>query len=138
MSDHRSDPRDFHGPKTWAMVRERYLAGESAPSLARAFGIGQSTLRKRAQREGWTRMQHAAALEPRRAARPADGAAPRPSSEPETIRPDAALQAALAQASGLLAAGRAAEASALLKAAESLARLTQPLSARAEHRPSAA
>ena len=53
MDHHRL--RKYRGPETWARVREAYVAGESAPSVARRFDVGLSNLRRRALAEGWTR-----------------------------------------------------------------------------------
>lgn len=47
--------RKYRGPETWAQVRKAYVAGESAPSVARRFDVGLSNLRRRAMAEGWTR-----------------------------------------------------------------------------------
>ena len=41
--------------EVWERVREDYLAGLSAPACARRHGVGVSTLRERAAREGWRR-----------------------------------------------------------------------------------
>lgn len=42
-------------PAVWARVREAYLAGEPAASVARRFDVGLGNLRYRANAEGWTR-----------------------------------------------------------------------------------
>ncbi|QDH73464.1 hypothetical protein [Brevundimonas sp. M20] len=39
----------------WDEVRADYLAGWSAPACCRRYGVGLSTLRKRAAEEGWRR-----------------------------------------------------------------------------------
>ncbi|MDP1631855.1 MAG: hypothetical protein Q8L66_10595 [Caulobacter sp.] len=41
--------------RTWEMIRAAYLSGLSAPTVAARFGVSVSGLRKRAQREGWTK-----------------------------------------------------------------------------------
>jgi hypothetical protein len=41
--------------EVWARAREDYLAGMSAPGVCRRHGVGLTTLRKRAAREGWRR-----------------------------------------------------------------------------------
>lgn len=43
------------GSRQWQVVQARFLAGESAPALARDFGVTENAIRKRAQRGGWTR-----------------------------------------------------------------------------------
>lgn len=42
-------------PATWELIRAAYLAGQSAPTAAARFGVSVGALRKRAQREGWTK-----------------------------------------------------------------------------------
>ena len=49
--------------RQWQVVRARFLAGESAPALARDFGVTENAIRKRAQRGGWTRAAAARAAE---------------------------------------------------------------------------
>ncbi len=41
--------------EVWAAVREDYLAGRSAPDCCRRHGVGLTSLRNRAAREGWRR-----------------------------------------------------------------------------------
>ncbi|ATQ41492.1 hypothetical protein [Caulobacter mirabilis] len=48
-------------PATWELIRAAYLSGLSAPTAAARFGVSVGALRKRAQREGWTKRVHAAA-----------------------------------------------------------------------------
>lgn len=118
----------------WARVREAYLAGEPAASVARRFDVGLGNLRYRAHAEGWTRKAalagaeaEAATEEARWAGRADRAAAPDPAARPEPPReidPATALQTAMRRAGGLLAEGRATEAATLLKAAEALSRLT--------------
>ena len=43
------------GPAVWARAREEYEDGEPAPGICRRYGIGLSTFRERASREGWRR-----------------------------------------------------------------------------------
>jgi hypothetical protein len=45
----------------WDRIRADYLAGWSAPACARRYGVGLSTLRKRAADEGWRRQDQPAA-----------------------------------------------------------------------------
>jgi hypothetical protein len=65
-------PQTFVGPRTWALIRESYLSGETAPVLAIRFGITKAAIRKRAWLEGWTKRDHAAALESARLGPPPD------------------------------------------------------------------
>src|SRR5690606_16272124 len=100
MEHHRL--RKYRGPETWARAREAYVAGESAPSVARRFDVGLSNLRRRAMAEGWTRSRIAEQLD----LKPAPGALPSPpvlaplvlletASEPPWIDPDVATGRAL-------------------------------------------
>ena len=118
-------------PAVWARVREAYLAGEPAASVARRFDVGLGNLRYRANAEGWTRKAMMAeadaetqAEEIRVAGRsdPMSAAAAEP---PVEIDPADAFEAALARAGVAIAAGRGAEAAGLLKAAETLVRLRE-------------
>lgn len=123
--------RKYRGPEVWVQVRKAYLAGESAPSVARRFDVGLGNLRKRASAEGWTRSRSALGsdLKPERGpARPTPG-----SSDPgETAATEApeypvgtreALKRAAERAAWLIAEGRGAEAMVLVRAAEALANL---------------
>lgn len=116
----------------WDRVRAAYLAGEPAASVARRFDVGYGNLRFRAYSEGWTRKaalaraDAGAAEEAVRLDGQADEAArfAATAGDPEPADPRLARRRAIARASALLAAGRAMEATAMLKAAESLSRLT--------------
>ena len=97
--------------ETWAVVRDAYLGGETAESIARRLNMSVNTIRKRASRCAWTHAAHARAI----ARACADGpVAP--------IDLGQARDAAVAHAAALLAEGRALEASAILRAAEALGR----------------
>ena len=61
MEHHRL--RKYRGPETWVRVKAAYVAGESAPSVARRFDVGLSNLRRRAMAEGWTRNRIAEQLD---------------------------------------------------------------------------
>ncbi|MEJ6788782.1 hypothetical protein BrevBR_04465 [Brevundimonas sp. BR2-1] len=123
--------RKYRGPETWAQVRKAYVAGESAPSVARRFDVGLANLRRRAMAEGWTRNRIAERLD----LRPLRGGADDPppalmalaelEAMPETPRidPYVALGKAVGRAAWLVSQGKAAEATALLRAAEALDRL---------------
>lgn len=116
----------------WDRAKAAYLAGEPAASVARRFDVGYGNLRYRAHAEGWTRKAALARADAEAAEEAArldgggDEAAPgaAPAGDLEPSGPRAARRRAVARASALLAAGRAMEATAMLKAAESLARLT--------------
>lgn len=130
-------------PAVWARVKAAYLAGEPAASVARRFDVGYGNLRFRANAEGWTRKAAMAAAEQeaeaedRRLVGEADAEEPLPPEVP--VSPEdlhEALEAATRRAASLLARGRAAEASALLKAAEALDRRIgspAPEASREEH-----
>lgn len=53
-----------HGPETWAAVRAAYLGGAPAGEVSLRFGVTESAIRKRAEREGWTRAAQARFDEP--------------------------------------------------------------------------
>jgi len=118
-------------PAVWARVKEAYLAGEPAASVARRFDVGLGNLRFKANAEGWTRKavmaaaEQEAEAEDRRLAGEADVEAPLPLPPEAPVSSEdlhEALEAATRRAASLLARGRATEASALLKAAEALDR----------------
>ena len=65
MEPHQPSPRPA-GRRTcseeeWAWARADYLDGFAAPQIAAAYGMGVSTLRERAHREGWRRRDQPAA-----------------------------------------------------------------------------
>jgi len=135
MEHHRL--RKYRGPETWARVRQAYIAGESAPSLVRRFDVGYANLRRRARIEGWTRKDIAAGLDMRPVRGEADGPPPAIGAlsdldalslhappEPPLIPPREAIAKAVRRAAWLVSEGKAAEAAALLRAAEVLERLT--------------
>ena len=45
----------IRGPETWALIRESYLAGAPAKTLAARYDVTEHALWKRAWREGWTK-----------------------------------------------------------------------------------
>lgn len=51
----RRKPYRIRCERTWTLVRERYLAGESAPRLSEVFDVSMPAIRKRAGRQGWTK-----------------------------------------------------------------------------------
>jgi hypothetical protein len=113
--------RKYRGPEVWAKVREAYVAGEPGPQVAQRFDVGLSNLRKKALREGWTRTAAARAGDPLILATQPDRLGE--AADPAPAHPTVARDAAIARAAALLAEGRAAEATAQLKAAETLGRL---------------
>jgi hypothetical protein len=126
MEHHRL--RKYRGPETWARVRQAYIAGESAPSLARRFDVGLANLRRRAMAEGWTRKIYAAQID----LKPIRGGADEPeeglralveAGETPPIDAHAALAEAVRRAAWLLSRGKTAEATALLRAATVLEKL---------------
>ncbi|MDP1912637.1 hypothetical protein [Brevundimonas sp.] len=50
--------------RVWTLIRERYLAGESAPRLAEVFDVTEAAIRARAGRQGWTKRSLAEATPP--------------------------------------------------------------------------
>jgi len=113
-------------PAVWARVKEAYLAGEPAASVARRFDVGYGNLRHRAYAEGWTRKAIMAREEAEEAdeVRRIEGRADEgPVDDLPFVDPETARQAAIDRAGALLAAGRGAEATVLLKAAEAFGRL---------------
>lgn len=128
------------GPQTWGRIREAYLSGLSAPTVAARFGVSVAAIRKRAAREGWTK----AAMGD--AARPPSwrGAAPRPGGEvtpfpdalvaaeqpvveafriPLALHPRTLARQSLARAAHALREGRALDAQRMAHAAEAVLRV---------------
>lgn len=81
----RRNDQKIRSDRTWTLIRERYLAGQSAPRLAGVFDVTEAAIRRRAGRQGWTKRSLADAvaglldgdLTPREAARLALGEAAR-------------------------------------------------------------
>jgi len=116
--------RKYRGPEVWARVRQAYVAGEPGAQVAARFDVSLANLRKKASREGWTRNQAARASDPLiLATQPAILGEPS-LSDPPSVDPETAHRSAIERAAVLLAAGRGAEATVLLKAAEAFARLS--------------
>ena len=128
MEHHRL--RKYRGPETWARVRAAYVAGESAPSVARRFDVGLSNLRRRAMAEGWTRKCIAKRLD----LKPVRGGADDPppalaplaiaidGADPPAVDPEVAIARAMRRAAWLVSQGQATEALALIRAVEALQR----------------
>lgn len=129
MDHHRL--RKYRGPETWKRVEQAYVAGESAPSVALRLDVGLANLRRRAIKEGWTRKAHAGKHD----LKPIRGEADAPSPaigtlenldalpEPPPVDADQAIRKAARRAAWLIGRGQAAEAMALLRAAETLSRM---------------
>lgn len=126
MEHHRL--RKYRGPETWARVRQAYIAGESAPSVARRFDVGLANLRRRAIIEGWTRKTYARQID----LKPIRGGADEPDGglerlfepgETPPMDPHQALRETVRRAAGLLSRGKTEEATALLRAATALQKL---------------
>ena len=122
----------------WARAKQAYLAGETGASVARRFDVGYGNLRYRAHKEGWTRKaamaseDHEAECESERLAGRADQSpdaiAPPPpvaiiTAPAGPVDPREALGHATRAAARLLAEGRGAEASQMVRAAQGLAEL---------------
>lgn len=128
-------------PAVWARVKEAYLAGEPAASVARRFDVGVGNLRYRANAEGWTRRAHLSGLSreedcerARIEGRADDMRAPiqagrdrsldSAAEEGPGLGPREQLIVGLRRAARKMAQGRAAEAEALIRAARALVDLT--------------
>ena len=133
-------------PETWGLIRGAYLSGMSAPAVAARFGVSETSIRRRAGREGWTKAAFAARVTPwlippgaraiarsgQTAAAPPEAADPEAAAEapvmdhwraPLTIRPDDLARKALAGAMSALKAGEGLNALRLARAAAEIARL---------------
>lgn len=55
LAEPASTAHRLHPPETWALARDDYLTGLSAPVVCKRYGLGLSTFRERASREGWRR-----------------------------------------------------------------------------------
>lgn len=123
--------------QTWELVRAAYLSGLSAPTAATRFGVSVSALRKRARREGWTKLAYAQAAQHGRAGEgvpqagrsaPASGAGPDlfDRAIPQfRVEPGGLARRSLEQAAEALAAGRPQDAAAFARAAELIAKLDE-------------
>ena len=103
--------------ETWTLIRSAYLSGLSGALVARRFGVSLSALRKRAQREGWTKADHA-----RASGAPAgrDPAAPPVPRDPRVL-----VRTAMDEAARALADGRPYQARAAASAGLHIARLAE-------------
>lgn len=104
--------------ETWELVRAAYLSGLSASVVAARFGITVWGLRKRAGREGWTKMAYAEARDAnRRVVEAGDDGAPPQEPEPEPCAEEI-VRAAVSKAGRALMRGEGVEAQALVRATE--------------------
>lgn len=127
------------GPQTWGRIREAYLSGLSAPTVAARFGVSVAAIRKRAAREGWTKaaMGDASCVPSWRGAAPGPGAqaalpdrlaaAEQPVVEafriPLALNPRTLARQSLARAAHALREGRALDAQRMAQAAEAVLRV---------------
>ena len=127
------------GPQTWGRIREAYLSGLSAPTVAARFGVSVAAIRKRAAREGWTKaaMGDASRAPSWRGTAPGPGAeaalpdrlaaAEQPVVEafriPLALHPRTLARQSLARAAHALREGRALDAQRMAHAAETVLRV---------------
>ena len=106
-----------HHPHTWALIRDDYVAGQPRCVLAERYGVGESTIRDRARREGWCRVDQ----EPSHGPVEWDEAA-----EAEPMRPTRAIIADAYRFADLaMRRGRPAEAQRYLSVAKGFERLNR-------------
>ena len=127
------------GPQTWGRIREAYLSGLSAPTVAARFGVSVAAIRKRAAREGWTKAAMGDALIAASWRRTAPGrgagaalparlaAGEQPVVEafriPLALNPRILARQSLARAAHALREGRALDAQRMAQAAEAVLRV---------------
>lgn len=128
--------------ETWSLIRGAYLSGLSAPAVAARFGVSETSLRRRAGREGWTKRDFAARATPWPLGRtppmgPTGGHVPPPDpdaplteddvvaawSAPIQIRPHDLARRTLAAAAEAVRGGHGLAAQRLARAASEIARL---------------
>ena len=51
----RRNAYKIRSERSWTLIRERYLAGQSAPRLAEVFDVTEAAIRRRITREGWSK-----------------------------------------------------------------------------------
>lgn len=104
----RRNPYRIRDARIWALVRMRYLRGESAPRLAEAYGLTEYAIRQRIRREGWSKRglaeaEAACVPEPEELAAQQEAADEAPD---DGFDPVAAARTALARAARLTCEGR--------------------------------
>lgn len=109
------------GPKTWAVARERYLAGETARAICRDLDLGVANLYRRAAAEGWRKRDLPDLPPPPRPEVQTDDA------EPVPVDVRAAIRASVDRAFGLVAKDQFVDAARAIKTAELFARIAEQL-----------
>lgn len=104
--------------ETWELVRAAYLSGLSATVVAARFGVTVWGLRKRAAREGWTRMAYAEARDANRRPPGAAGDTASPAEPEPEPSAEEVVRAAVSRAGRALMRGEGTEAQALVRATE--------------------
>ena len=140
-------PPVYFGPRTWAIIRARYLRGETGRGLAETFGCSLAVIRKRAWSEGWTKRAQALAVDDLEPAPPptlaeeigagpgvapataTDAAGPLLAGTLVDMEPSAAARRALDQAMRMLLLGQTAKAADAPRVADLMTRTAERLSA---------
>jgi hypothetical protein len=113
-------------PEVWALIRDQYLAGDSAVVLAKRFDVTIANIQRKAGREGWTKRAYAAARAAQDTEPPVEAGVAPPSAAPAS---NDAFAVAMIEAEAALRAGRGAEAMKLMQAAEHYVELRRRLEA---------
>ncbi|MFN3931480.1 MAG: hypothetical protein ACK4JY_07000 [Brevundimonas sp.] len=121
----RRNPYRIRADRVWALIRPRYLRGESAARLAEVFGVTEYAIRKRIWREGWSKRSLAEAEaagmpEPEEAM--AEIVAAAEGVEAGTMEPKAAARLALERAIQLMRGGEMCGAAQAARVADVMAR----------------
>lgn len=125
-------PYRYFGPEVWALVREAYLAGESARQIHERLGPSVSSIRRRAWKEGWTKRsivpaQDALIIEAAKAHALKQASGPVATPTPEPVEPRVAARTAMAEAAKLMKLGRMSSAFEAARIADLLARTADRL-----------
>ena len=120
-------------PEVWALIRDQYLAGDSAVVLARRFDVTIANIQRKAGREGWTKRAYATARAAQDTEPPVEAGVAPPS---RAQAGGDAFVVAMIEAEAALRAGRGAEAMKLMQAAEHYVELRRRLEAEAQARSS--
>lgn len=124
----KRNPYRIRGEQVWALVRARYLAGESARQVAEDLNVTEYAIRRRITREGWSKRALAEAEEARAAEAAGGATGGEAMAEPEEpLEPRAAARAALDEAARLMRVGRMAAAIEAARAADLLGRAAMRL-----------